>query len=132
MLKKCSLLAVIVLAFGAAHAQYSVKVVIDALPPKHTDDAMFLMGDYNQWNPNDPNSAFVKDATGKYVMSAPDVPANNYEIKVTRGSAGTVECAADGKPIENRKVTVSSDTTFHITVAGWADDFPKTTGYLKR
>jgi hypothetical protein len=132
MFKKLFLLAMVVMIGAAAHAQFKVKTIIDALPPKHPDDALYLMGDFNQWNPNDPNAQFVKDASGKYVLSSDGVPANTYEIKVTRGSAQTVECAADGKPIGNRKVVVSSDTTFYLTVAGWTDDFPKTTGYLKR
>jgi hypothetical protein len=127
MLKKLFLFALIAFSCIAAQAQFSVKIVLDVVPPKHPDDAMYLMGDYDQWTPNDPNSQFVKDASGKMVMTAENVPANSYEIKVTRGSKETVECMADGKPMENRKVVINSDTTFHITVAGWADDFPKPT-----
>lgn len=131
MLKKIALLGLVALSCIAARAQYTVKVVLDVIPPKHPDDAVYLMGDYNQWNPNDPNSQFVKDASGKLVMTAENVPPNTYEIKVTRGTKETVECAADGKAIDNRKVVVGSDTTFHIAIAGWTDDFPKTT-YLNR
>jgi hypothetical protein len=125
MLRRILLLAIVALSCGAARAQFTVKLVIDALPPKHPDDALYIMGDFNGWNPGDPNTQFVKDSLGKYVYTGDNVPANAYEIKITRGSKETVECASDGKPIDNRKVVISSDTTFHITVAGWQDDFPK-------
>ncbi|WP_133995863.1 hypothetical protein [Dinghuibacter silviterrae] len=132
MLQKVSLFVVAAFLCITVRAQYTVKLVLDAIPPKHPDDAMYLMGEYNQWTPNDPNSQFVKDATGKWTMTAENVPANMYEIKVTRGTKETVECMGDGKPMDNRKVTVNSDTTFHLTVAGWTDDFPKQTTYLNR
>ena len=44
-------------------------------------------------------------------------------FKITQYGHGF--CTADGKPINPRTVTISSDTTLHITVAGWMDDFPK-------
>ena len=132
MLRKLTAMILVALSCTAARAQYSVKLIIDALPPKHPDDALYLMGDYNQWNPNDPDYEFKKDSSGKYVMVGENVPANTYEIKVTRGSAQTVECGADGKPIDSRKLTVNSDTTVHLTIAGWADDFGRPTGYLNR
>lgn len=128
-----SLRLVILLAFSflGARAQYTVKVVIDSMPTTHPSDTLFLSGDYNGWSPNDFNSMFVKDPnTGKPLMMADNVPANSYSVKVTRGTAASIECTADGKPIPPRTVTISSDTTLHITVAGWSDDFPKngTTG----
>lgn len=125
MLRRFFLLALVALSCSAAQAQFTVKLVIDAVPPKHPDDALFLMGDFNGWNPADPNAQFVKDSLGKYSFSGENVPANTYEIKVTRGSKETTECAGDGKPIDNRKVTITSDTTFHLTILGWMDDFPK-------
>jgi hypothetical protein len=132
MLRKLLTLVLVVVSCASARAQYTVKVIVDAIPPKHPDDALYLMGDYNQWSPNDPNYQFTKDSSGKYVLVGDNVPANSYEVKITRGTALTVECAADGKPIEGRKWTINSDTTFHVTIAGWADDFAKPTGYLNR
>jgi hypothetical protein len=108
-----------------ARAQFSVKIVLDAIPPKHPDDVTFLTGNYNGWTPNDPSYQFVKDSTGKFVLSSESVPADTYEVKVTRGSKETTECGADGTPIANRKLIINSDTTIHFTIAGWSDDFPK-------
>jgi len=119
---------VIFLAFSylGASAQYTVKVIIDQMPATHPSDTLFLAGDYNGWTPNDYNSMFLKDAaSGKPMMMAQNVPANAYSVKVTRGTTASTECTVDGKPIAPRTVTISSDTTLHITVAGWSDDFPK-------
>lgn len=125
MRKTLLIAALCVLSGMGAMAQYTVKVVIDALPPKHPDDAIYEMGNFNGWIPNDQNFQFTKDASGKYAFVAESVPADSYELKFTRGSAATTECAADGKVIPNRVVVVNSDTTFHVTVAGWLDDFGK-------
>jgi hypothetical protein len=126
MLKRFSLLAFVIMACIAARAQYTVKVVIDAIPPKHPDDQIYLSGDFNNWSPNDPNTLFAKDGTGKFVLTVPNVPANSYLLKATRGTKETTECGGDGSAIPERKIVVNGDTTFHITVAGWLDDFPKT------
>lgn len=125
MLKQVVLFSILSLFCIAAKAQYSVKIVLDGIPPKHPDDVIFLSGNYNEWTPNDPTYQFTKDATGKYVMSSPSVPPDTYEVKITRGTKESIECAGDGTPITARKITISSDTTFHFTVAGWSDDFPK-------
>lgn len=125
MRKTLLMAALCILSCMGAMAQYTVKVVIDALPPKHPDDAIYEMGNFNGWTPNDPSFQFAKDASGKYTFVAQSVPADSYEVKFTRGSTATTECAADGKVIPNRIVVVNSDTTFHVTVAGWLDDFGK-------
>jgi len=125
MRKMLSLTVFCILGFMAVKAQYSIKVVIDALPPKHPDDAMYFMGDFNGWNPNDPNTQFTRDVSGKYTFVSTNIPANAYEVKITRGSKTTVECAGDGKEIPNRRIVITGDTTIHVTVAGWLDDFAR-------
>ncbi len=125
MLRQVLFFALLSLSSMAARAQFSVKIVLDAIPPKHPDDVVFLSGNYNGWTPNDPSYQFVKDATGKYVLTSENVPADTYEVKVTRGTKETTECGADGAAIANRRLTITSDTTFHFTIAGWSDDFPK-------
>ena len=116
---------VCVLAFTALKAQYTVKVVVDAIPPKHPDDAMYFMGIFNGWNPKDMNTQLSKDVSGKYSFVVTNAPPNIYEIKLTRGSKETIECAGDGRDIPNRRFEITGDTTIHITVAGWKDDFAR-------
>jgi hypothetical protein len=125
MLRQVLFFAILSLFCTGVRAQFTVKIVLDAIPPKHPDDAVFLSGEYNQWTPNDPAYQFVKDATGKFVLTSENVPGDTYEVKVTRGSKETIECGGDGSSIPNRKITITSDTTFHFTIAGWSDDFPK-------
>jgi hypothetical protein len=129
MHKRLIFLAGIVLFGISARAQFTVKVVLDKVPAKHPADILFLTTDGNQWNPADTNLMFKKDLYGKQVMDAQGVEANTYHYKITRGTMNSVECAADGKPIEPRVVTIHADTTMHIMVAGWTDDFQKTGGH---
>jgi hypothetical protein len=110
---------------GRAQDQYNVKVVLDKVPAKHRADTLFLTTDGNQWNPADTNLMFRKDLSGTYVLDARGVQANTYQYKITRGTMKSVECASGGKPIENRAVNIHADTTMHIIVAGWTDDFQK-------
>jgi predicted alpha/beta superfamily hydrolase len=44
-----------------------------------------------------------------------------FEFKVTRGSWSTVEKAADGSELPNRKATATAATTLAVTVQAWAD-----------
>jgi hypothetical protein len=125
MHKKLIFLTGIVLFSMAARAQYNVKLILDKVPAKHLADTLFVTTDGNQWNPADPNLMFKKDSSGKQVLDGQGVQANTYHYKITRGTTNSVECAADGKPIESRIIIVRADTTLHIVVAGWTDDFQK-------
>ncbi|HEV3414163.1 MAG TPA: hypothetical protein VG101_16905 [Puia sp.] len=125
MHKKLIILASIVLFCCSARAQFNVRVVLDKVPAKHRADTLFITTDGNQWNPADTNLMFKKDLSGKYVMDARGVEGNTYHYKICRGTMNSVECAVGGKPIDPRIVTIQSDTTLHIVVAGWTDDFLK-------
>jgi hypothetical protein len=125
MHKRIIFLASVVLFSMAARAQYNVKVVLDKVPAKHSTDTLFLTTDGNQWNPADQTLKFTKGESGKHVLDAQGVDANTYHYKICRGTMNSVECGGDGKPIEPRVVIVHADTTLHITVVGWTDDFQK-------
>jgi len=129
-MRKALFLAVfLVCSSYGVKAQYSIKIVIDSLPSTHPGDTLYIAGDFNSWNPNDPNTEFMKDAnTGKWTLTVPSAPANVYEVKVTRGATEKTECGSDGKDILNRKLNLSSDTTLHLKIAGWQDDFAKPKG----
>ncbi|WP_259067485.1 alpha/beta hydrolase [Mucilaginibacter sp. X4EP1] len=83
---------------------------------------LFLAGNFNGWNPADTAWEMRADSPGHYHLSKA-MPRGIYNFKITRGSWQTVECAADGKPIENRNFVVSKDTVITLSVSGWQDDF---------
>ena len=92
-------------------------------PTKVSNVHLFLAGDFNNWDPADPAWEMKKNGPGEYEFSKA-LPANVYNFKITRGSWETVECTADGKPIDNRVLNVTRDTIIVINVENWQDNFP--------
>jgi len=83
---------------------------------------LFLAGSFNNWNPADTAWEMHPDSPGFYHLSKV-MPRGIYNFKITRGSWQTVECTANGKPIENRNFVVVKDTVITLSIAGWQDDF---------
>jgi len=101
-----------------AFSQYRVTVIIEKAPAG-TPDRLFLAGNFNEWQPADENNVLEKGTDGKHIRVYEDVPAGEYEYKVTAGSMESVEVAADGKEIKNRLLSLKSDTTIRLTVERW-------------
>jgi len=106
-------------------AQYTVKVQIDSLPASPAATAIYIAGNFNNWNPTDENSRIQKNDKGVFVIEINNVEAATYELKFTRGSWDNVETDKTGKEIANRSVTINADTTLHFSIAGWKDGFPE-------
>lgn len=105
-------------------SQYTVKVRLAAIPAAHKSDAIFITGNFNEWNPADGEGRFSK-TDSQYVVNFYDVPGGTYEFKFTRGSWETVEVSAAGADIGNRSLLVKGDTTVEFSIAAWKDDFAK-------
>lgn len=101
-----------------AFSQYRVTVIIEKAPAG-TPDRLFLAGNFNEWQHGDENTVMEKGTDGKHVHVFDDVPAGEYEFKVTAGTIESVEVAADGKEINNRLLSLKSDTTIRLTVERW-------------
>jgi len=84
---------------------------------------LYIAGNFNNWNPSDTAWELRPAGAGSYRL-ARAMAKGSYEFKVTRGGWQTVECTAAGKPMENRHLTITNDTTVAINVAGWQDNFP--------
>lgn len=108
-----------------AEAQYTVHFEIDAVPASHANEALYLAGSFNDWNPSLADFRFSKNADGKFVKQIKLPSAGLFEYKITRGQWTKVECAANGSAISNRILKIQSDTTIHLTIAAWADDMPQ-------
>ena len=92
------------------------------VPFKGTAGSLYLAGDFNNWNPAD-TVWKMRPMADKTWSLTKRLPAGIYSFKITRGSWQTVECSADGKPVDNRTVHFKNDTTVVINVAGWQDNF---------
>ena len=85
---------------------------------------LFLAGNFNGWNPADTAWQMHPDGAGVYRLNK-NMPKGVYQFKVTKGSWESVECTGQGKPVDNRNLTIRHDTTVTIDIAGWQDNFAK-------
>jgi len=95
---------------------------IPATTPKNS--AIFLVGDFNGWNPYDKNLQFTKLSNGKYILTISFKDTKAHEFKITRGGWDFEETDIAFNPMANRKFNLAkSDTTF-ITIQNWFDKAP--------
>ncbi len=104
-------------------AQYTVRIVVNTVAAK-ANDAIYIAGNFNNWNPADNNYKLKPFGGGRLVVVLNDIKPGNYEYKFTRGEWSKVETTAKGEDIANRTFTLSADTSIEVSIAGWKDDFP--------
>jgi predicted alpha/beta superfamily hydrolase len=100
-------------------AQHSLRVIV-AAPKTDNTSEIYIAGSFNGWNPKDETFRLRKDDKGNFTLQLLNIPAGEYEYKFTKGGWETAETDANGQPVANRKLTLVSDTTLHVTVAAWA------------
>ena len=103
----------------ACFCQFRITLIVDKVPANTKVDRLYIAGNFNEWQPADENTILTKGSDGKYTRVFDEVQAGDYEFKFTQGSLETIETAADGKEIKNRLLSLRSDTTIHLTIAGW-------------
>lgn len=98
-------------------AQFNVTIKLQSIPDKHKNDAVYIAGSFNGWNPaNDAN----KFPGNSIVIK---LNAGDHEFKLTRGGWDKVECNADGSDVGNHTIQINSDTVLDLSIAAWKDDF---------
>jgi len=119
MLFSAFLLCCNLLSFG----QIKVTFLVNKIPAaKETITHLFIAGDFNNWDPGNAAFELQKPSDGIWQLSK-SLSKGTYNYKITRGSWPKVECAADGKSIDNRSFVLSHDTTIKIDINGWQDNF---------
>ena len=112
------------LVYSFAEAQYNVRLVVTDVASKRNDE-IYVAGNFNNWNPKDEKYKLKTFGPNVKAVVIKDVPAGNYAFKFTRGDFDKVECAADGKDIEDRMIEVNADVSNEYKIAGWKDDYPQ-------
>jgi len=78
MTMRCRLLLLAVLTVHQlGFGQYKLTIRINSLPPNPVTDVVYVAGNFNNWNPKDELCKFKKDSLGKFIISFPNVPAND-------------------------------------------------------
>ena len=104
-----------------SQAQNKVAFILEQYPVKDSSEKIFITGNFNNWVPDDKNSGLESLQGQKQIILS--LENGQYEYKFTRGSWTNGESDATGIPSSNRTVTINSDTTILITIAGWSDQF---------
>lgn len=110
-----------VLLAVAAQAQTTLKITsVPASTP--ANDAIYVAGTFNNWNPNNAAYRLTKNSDGTYEVALPATLTGALEFKFTRGSWDKTETNAQNADISNRTYTATgSPATVSLTVANWKD-----------
>ncbi|MBS1744372.1 MAG: alpha/beta hydrolase [Bacteroidetes bacterium] len=117
--------ALLVITGITTHAQvYTLSIRAKVIRSyEHTNDSIFIAGNFNEWNPGNPEYILIK--TGDvYSITIPNLKEDVYQFKFTRGDWSKAEVSYTGDMIENHLVKLSSDSTLEYTIGAWQDDYP--------
>lgn len=109
-------------SFGFAQ-EFTLKLRVKAIRNEHNADSVYVAGNFNEWNPG--NEKYILHKSGDlYSIDIPGLKKDIYEFKFTRGNWSKGEVNYDGSGMNNRILTLSTDTTVECTVGAWQDDYP--------
>lgn len=119
-MKKCLLIFIVLHSFLQAQITFVIKQIPETTSEK---SHLFLASNLNNWNPNDKNFEFVKNADGFYSLTIPN-QNQKIEYKITQGNWETAETDKNGKTIANRIFeNQNSENVVNIEIENW--DSPK-------
>lgn len=100
-------------------------VIIVRKVPKNTphDASLFIMGDFNNWNPEDKSYKLIKQVDGSY-RTLIYSPYKEVQFKFTRGTLASVESRPGGRLLPNRIVSrnrVSANSDVELEISSWMD-----------
>jgi len=104
------------------------RVYVDQVPSNTpADDQLYIVGNFNNWNPGETRYQFRKLRDGRYYIQLPFL-LDTLRCKITRGTWETVEANAAGDLRGDRVYLLVDHPTreVHISVEGWEDQEPLT------
>jgi metallo-beta-lactamase class B len=104
-------------------SQFNLRLVVTDVATKKGED-IYVAGNFNSWNPRDPNYKLKPFGGGRFGVVVKDIAAGNYAYKFTRGAFDKVECQADGRDIEDRIIDIDADAVQECSIKGWKDNYP--------
>ena len=84
-------------------------------------DPVFIVGDFQGWDPGDPAYQLTDLGGLVYEITLDLTVGATIQFKFTRGDWGKVEKGPNGEEIPNRTHAVTVAETLELTVANWAD-----------
>jgi predicted alpha/beta superfamily hydrolase len=102
-----------------AQVTFIIEDFPEDTPP---DDLIYIVGNFNEWNPGDSTFALALNTENKLeIILGEQSEGSTIEFKFTRGDWGTVEKGANGEEIGNRTFTFGNGDSVYVTILNWAD-----------
>ncbi len=87
-----------------------------------SNDAIYISGNFNNWQTNNEDFRMVVDEHGIYHVIINKIPGETIEFKFTRGSWNTVECDYNGNDLPDHHLSISNEAVcFFTKVQTWKD-----------
>lgn len=103
-----------------------VFILIDKLPEAEKDDKVYLVGDFNNWNPKDPAYQFRELSNGRRYILLRLSDYQAHEFKITRGDWEKEEATYRMERPPNRQIPQGlADDTIHVRIDNWIDSSPR-------
>jgi predicted alpha/beta superfamily hydrolase len=97
-----------------------VTMIVSSIPPNTPPgDDIYIAGNFQGWNPGDPDYALQPNLLGKPQITIQGT--GTIEFKFTRGDWQTVEGNENGGFLPNRTFTFGSSDTLDIVILSWED-----------
>lgn len=121
LLKKYKILFLSLLIFQETQIfpQHDIHFIV-SVPPNTNE--VYIAAAFNNWNPADGNYK-LSAVNGYKKIVIRNLSAGEYQFKFTQGAWQNSECNAAGIGIENRHLIIRGDTTVHLTIEGWLNEY---------
>ncbi len=114
----------LLLLFALLCTQLSAQITItitDVPDDTPVGDDIYIAGDFQNWNPSDPDYRLDDLGNGTYEISF-SPPTGTIQFKFTRGDWDTVEGNANGGYLPNREYTYNgSPSSLELQILSWED-----------
>ncbi|MDM1346163.1 esterase [Myroides marinus] len=128
-MKKYVFIVLMMVMSMQAQNSYKVRFEVSVEDFAHTDERIYLTGNFNQWNPQDERYLLQRDSqvANLYTIEVEDIPHGVLEYKFTRGTWQSLESSNEGRLVNLHDVVITSDTVLHNTIPAWRDQFRAST-----
>lgn len=112
-----------------AQMGHTVQINLAVEVGAHTDDAIYLTGNFNRWNPKEEQYKLQPNAEreGSYSLVLRNIPTGVLEYKFTRGSWQTLECSPQGRLMNLHDYVIQEDRELDEQIQAWRDQYPAST-----
>lgn len=128
-MKKYVFIVLMVVMNLQAQNSFKVRVEVTVEDFAHTEEPIYLTGNFNQWNPKDERYLMrnISGTSNQYLVEVEDIPSGVLEYKFTRGTWQSLESSKKGRLINLHDVEVNEDMVLKNTISAWRDQFEAST-----